>query len=113
MRILLDTHVFLWMFLETERFSDPARQFLEDAQTNDFFVSYVCPWEASIKQGVGKLRLPEGPELFFTDRVRRAGYRHLPVDLRHVARVHLLPMHLRDPFDRLLVSQARIEDMTI
>jgi len=53
------------------------------------------------------------PELFFMDRIRQAGYRHLPIDLRHVTRVHSLPQLHRDPFDRLLITQAILEDMTI
>ena len=113
MRFLIDTQVFLFIFSELRSFKDEVRQFFEDTDTNAFYVSYVSVWEASIKYGLGKLKLPEEPELFFSDRVRRAGYRHLPIDLRHVARVHLLPLHHRDPFDRLLVSQARVEDMTL
>lgn len=113
MRILLDTHIFLWIFIEPERFSEKARQFVENVVENDFFLSDVSAWEASIKYGLGKLGLPEPPETFFSSRVRRADYRRLRIDLDHVTNVHkLLGVH-RDPFDRLLISQAIVEDMTI
>ncbi|MGH9947067.1 MAG: type II toxin-antitoxin system VapC family toxin [Pyrinomonadaceae bacterium] len=113
MNLLIDTHVFLWMLSEERDFSANARSFLEDAKSNRFFLSDVSAWEVSIKYGLGKLKLPEKPELFFADRVRKAGYRHLPIDLSHVTRVHSLPKIHGDPFDRLLVSQAMVEDMTI
>jgi PIN domain nuclease of toxin-antitoxin system len=113
MRFLLDTHVFLWIFSDLPGFKTKVKQFFYAVDENAFYLSDASVWEASIKYGSGKLKLPEDPEQFFTDRVRRAGYKHLSIDLRHVATVHILPLHHRDPFDRLLVSQARIEDMTV
>lgn len=113
MNLLIDTHVFVWIFVEPRRFSLKARTFLEDLRPNQFFVSDASAWEASIKFGLRKLKLPEKPEVFFPDRVRRAGYRHLPIDLNHVTRVHSLPRIHGDPFDRLLVSQAKLEGFTI
>lgn len=113
MKILLDTHIFLWIFTEPERFSRKARKYVENSDTSDFFLSDVSAWEASIKFGLGKLRLPEPPEVFFASRVRRAGYRHLRIDLDHVTHVHKLPTIHRDPFDRLLISQADVEGITI
>ena len=113
MRFLIDTHVFLWIFEGRHGVSTNARSFLEDVKTNQFFFSDVSAWEASIKFGLGKLKLPENPEVFFPDRVRRAEYRHLRIDLNHVTKVHSLAKIHRDPFDRLLISQANVEDMTI
>ena len=113
MRFLIDTHVFLWIFSDLYDFSNQAKSFFEDVESNQFYLSDASVWEASIKFGTGKLRLPEKPEVFFPDRVRRAGYRHLPIDLNHVTRVHSLPRIHGDPFDRLLVSQAKVESMTI
>lgn len=113
MNLLIDTHIFVWIFIEPRRFSPKARAFLEDTDSNQFFLSDASAWEASIKFGLGKLKLPEKPELFFPDRVRQAGYRHLPIDLRHVAKVYSLPPVHGDPFDRLLISQSKIENMTI
>lgn len=113
MRFLVDTHVFLWMFADHPGISKNARSFLEDVESNNLFLSDVSAWEASIKYGSGKLKLPEKPEVFFPDRVRQAEYHHLRIDLNHVTRVHSLPKVHGDPFDRLLISQANIEDMTI
>jgi len=108
MKLLVDTHIFLWILSEPRRFSSKARAFLENTISNQFFLSDVSAWEASIKFGLGKLKLPEEPELFFSDRVRHAGYFHLRIDLSHVTRVHSLP-HI----DRLLISQSTAEDLTI
>lgn len=113
MRFLVDTQVFLWIFSDIPGFSRSARDFFEDTESNQFYLSDASAWEASIKYGSGKLKLPEEPESFFSDRVRRSNYRHLPIDFRHVTRVHLLPLIHRDPFDRLLVSQAKVEDMIV
>lgn len=113
MKFLVDTHIFAWIFIEPRRFSSGARTFLGDIESNQFFLSDASAWEASIKFGLGKLKLPEKPEVFFPDRVRRAGYRHLPIDLNHVTGVHSLPRIHGDPFDRLLVSQAKTEGLTI
>lgn len=113
MRLLVDTHVFLWIFSDLHDFSARAKSFFEDLESNQFYLSDASAWEASIKFGSGKLKLPEKPEVFFPDRVRRAGYRHLPIDLNHVTRVHSLPRIHGDPFDRLLVSQAKLEGLTI
>src|SRR5689334_22126086 len=113
MKLLLDTHVFLWIFIEPQRFSSKAQLFLEDTVSNQFFLSDASAWEASIKFGRGKLNLPDRPELFFPDRIRRAGYHHLKIDLGHVTKVHYLPDLHGDPFDRLLISQASVENMTI
>ena len=113
MRYLVDTQIFLWFLSERHRFSAKARHFLEDTVSNQFYLSDATAWEASIKYGLGKLKLPERPELFFMDRVRQAGYNHLRIDLRHVTRVHSLTQHHRDPFDRMLITQATIEEMTI
>jgi len=113
MNFLVDTHIFIWIFIEPRRFSPKARSFLEDVESNHFFFSDASAWEAAIKFGLGKMHLPERPEIFFPDRVRQAEYRHLRIDLRHVTRVHSLPQIHGDPFDRLLISQAIVEDMTI
>ena len=113
MNLLVDTHIFVWIFIEPSRFSKKARSFLEDVTANQFFLSDVSAWEASIKYGLGKLILPEKPEIFFPDRVRQAEYSHLRIDLNHVTRVHSFPKIHGDPFDRLLISQSIVGDMTI
>ena len=113
MRVLIDTHIFLWLFLEPKRISKQIQEFLEDNFTNEIYVSHATAWEIAIKYGVGKLELPQTPELFVPDRIRRANFLHLPIKVQHVLQVHNLPPIHKDPFDRLLVSQARVENLTI
>jgi len=113
MKYLVDTQIFLWFLSGRSSISSNARAFLEDTDSKHLYLSDASAWEVAIKYGLGKLKLPEIPEIFFADRVRQAGYKHLRIDLRHVTRVHSLPQKHRDPFDRLLITQAMLEDMTI
>ncbi len=113
MRILIDTHIFLWYFIEPHRISKNIHEFLEDTFSHEIYVSHAVGWEISIKYGIGKLKLPEIPELFVPDRIRRAGFTPLPIEFQHVLRVHNLPPIHGDPFDRLLISQAQCENLTI
>ena len=85
----------------------------KNTDEHDFFLSHASSWEISIKFGLGKLELPKPPKLFVPERIRLAGYSHLTLELQHVLRVNELPLLHRDPFDRLLVSQAIIENLTI
>ncbi len=113
MKVLIDTHIFLWFYLEPHRIKQSARKFLKDTIDNEIFVSFATGWEISIKYGVGKLKIPDAPEIWFPDRVRRAGFTFLSIELQHVLRVHNLPPIHKDPFDRLLISQANAENLTI
>ncbi len=112
MKVLIDTHVFLW-FMEGVRLKTNSINFLKNTTDNEIFVSFATAWEISIKYGVGKLKLPDVPEVWFSNRVRRAGFTLLPIELQHVLRVHNLPPIHKDPFDRLLISQANVENLTI
>ena len=113
MRVLIDTHIFLWFFLEPKRISQKLRAFLENNFENEIFVSYVTAWEISIKYGIGKLEIPETPEIYVPKRIRRAGFLSLPIEIQHVLRVHDLLFVHKDPFDRLLISQAQVENLHI
>ena len=99
--------------MEGARLRQNSINFLKNTIDNEIFVSYATAWEISVKFGVGKLKLPNAPEIWFPDRVRRAGFKLLPIELQHVLRVHNLPPIHKDPFDRLLISQANVEDLTI
>lgn len=112
MRILLDTHVWLWMLTEPARLGDAARALLEDAE-HTLHLSAASTWEIAIKYALGRLPLPEPPAAFVTGRLARDGVLPLPIEHRHAAHVAELPPHHRDPFDRLLVAQARLEEMTL
>jgi PIN domain nuclease of toxin-antitoxin system len=111
-RYLVDTHVWLWMQAEPDRLRDETRAIVEDAH-HDLLFSAASAWEIAIKHRLGKLPLPEPPASYVPDRMRRSGTTPLPVDHAHVLRTAELPDHHRDPFDRVLVAQAQLLDLTI
>ena len=112
MRLLLDSHVFLWMHASPEHLSARVRAALVDADTA-LFLSVVVPWELGIKAASKKLTLPEPLEEFILSRAQRSRITLLPIHLRHVVEVVGLPRHHGDPFDRMLIAQARVEDLTL
>lgn len=112
MRVLLDTHAFLWWIANSSELSDVARKIIADERNEPIF-SAVSGWEIAIKAGVGKLELSDSPEKFLTGQISRNDLEVLPIYLSHALRVHALPDHHRDPFDRLLVAQAIIEEMPL
>lgn len=112
MRLLLDTHVLLWWFMRSDRLKDTTRDVLADPE-NDVFISAVSTWEIAIKIAIKRLALPGVPAQYLPDRIRRAGLTELPVTTAHTYGVEALPMHHADPFDRMLIAQARYEAMTI
>ncbi len=111
MRVLLDTHIFLWLNAEPERLGDHLRS-VENAGT-ELIVSAVSSWEIAIKYGLGRLPLPEPPERYVPERMRVIGARALAIEHRHALAVAALPPLHRDPFDRLLVAQAGLLDVPI
>ena len=112
MRFLLDTHVWLWMIAERERFSVEVAALLENS-ANDLLLSAVSSWEIAIKHSVGKLTLPAPPAKYVPEQIAKTGVTPLPVEHSHALRVASLPPHHRDPFDRLLVAQAMSEKLTL
>jgi PIN domain nuclease of toxin-antitoxin system len=106
MRLLLDTHVFLWVVVDDSKLSSKGRQLIIEAEA--VFVSSASIWEASIKAGLGKLQLDIDALIA---EIEAGGYLELSVRATHAARVHTLPLVHRDPFDRLLVAQALIEPL--
>jgi PIN domain nuclease of toxin-antitoxin system len=112
MLLLLDTHAFLWFVWGDPQLSPSARALIED-DANRKFVSMVSIWEMAIKVGIGKLTLARPFEDFLADRLDGNGFEILPIDRMHVARIASLPLHHRDPFDRLLASQSVTETMSL
>lgn len=112
MRLLLDTHVFLWAATDLTKVSRAAASALA-RRSNSLFLSAVSVWEIAIKRSLGKLTLeiPLG-QLLDLGR-QRMGLETLAVTSAHALLIEHLPFHHRDPFDRLLVAQARAEEMTI
>lgn len=112
MRFLLDTHTLLWCFNASPSLSDRARRVIEDG-SNEILVSAASAWEIATKVRLGKL--PTGEELINDlDRyLVRLGFEALPISLQHAVRAGGLPGDHRDPFDRMLISQAQSEDIPI
>jgi PIN domain nuclease of toxin-antitoxin system len=111
MRLLLDTHIFLWYITGDSRIKPAVRQAIEDSDAA--YLSVVSTWEATMKYQLGKLPLPEPPHPWLTVQRERHGIDSLALDEASVARLPELPMHHRDPFDRMLVCQALEHDLLI
>jgi PIN domain nuclease of toxin-antitoxin system len=106
-RLLLDTHVFLWWKLDDSRLGETIRERIATAEL--VMVSAASAWEVAIKTRLGKLQFHEDFELG----VRDSGFERLPIGFSHAAATRELPGHHRDPFDRMLIAQARVEDLVI
>jgi PIN domain nuclease of toxin-antitoxin system len=111
-KALLDTHAFIWWLFEDPKLSRAAHAAIADP-ANHVFVSAASVCEIAIKLSMNKLPVPSDldQELFAT--LAGTGFRALPVTLQHAYAVRHLPWHHRDPFDRLLVAQSRLEGMTL
>jgi len=112
MKVLLDTHVWLWMQAEPEKLGAVARELIDDEQ-NELLLSAASVWEIAIKVGAGRLRLPEPVTRYVPSRMQSSGVSALTVSHAHAAGVAALPSHHKDPFDRLLVAQALVESVPI
>lgn len=112
MRLLLDTHIFIWFVLSPSQLSMTALAAIQNPQ-NRVFLSLVSAWEMSIKSGLGKLSLTQPIEPFFTNQAPQNQFEILPITLPHIAAVERLPQHHRDPFDRLLIAQSLTEAMPL
>ena len=106
MRLLLDTHVLIW-WDEGARLAAGARQAIKDAE--QVYVSAVSGWEIAIKTSLGRLR----PRRTVATAIAESGFEELPLRLRHTATLAMLPLHHRDPFDRMLIAQALVDGLTI
>ena len=112
MKLLLDTHTFLWWVSDAAGLSATARAAIADPN-NTCYVSVASAWEMAIKSNLCKLKLKKPVERFLTEQIKKNGFLLLNIDLHHVAKVENLPFHHRDPFDRLIVSQAKAERLTL
>ena len=112
MRVLVDTHVFLWWLQDSPRLSQRARAVMQKGDTQLLW-STVSSWEVAVKLGRRRLRLPSTAAFYLPERLAEQGLECLPVENAHALRVADLPPHHRDPFDRLLIAQAQIEEVPI
>lgn len=111
-RALLDTHTFIWFIGGSERLSSAARALIE-ARENEMLVSVASLWEIAIKHGLGKLELARPFAELIPDELERQQIGVLNIGVPHLAELVGLPMHHRDPFDRLIVAQARSEALPV
>jgi PIN domain nuclease of toxin-antitoxin system len=112
LRLLLDTHAWLWMMIEPERIGPRTRALLATPE-HAFVLSVASAWELAIKHAAGRLTLPEPPLRYVRQRTLADGVGLLAVSLDHACRAAELPRHHTDPFDRMLVAQAEIERLVL
>ena len=112
MRLLLDTHIFLWYIAAHKSLSAETRALIRDPD-NRVFLSPVSVWEALVKNRLGKLPLPEQPHSYLPRQRVRHGIESLNLDEASVRHLASLPNHHRDPFDRMLICQALAHEMTL
>ena len=112
MRILLDTHIFLWFISGDSQLSIYTRDLIRDSDS-EVYLSVVSVWESIIKYQLGKLPLPETPEIYLTKQRHAHQINSLSIDEASVAQLINLPLLHRDPFDRMLICQALQHGLTI
>jgi PIN domain nuclease of toxin-antitoxin system len=111
-KLLLDTQCWLWWFAQPERLSQEVIAHIAD-EANDLWFSVASVWEIGIKVAIGKLPLPEPIDRYISSRMVQLGARSLEITATHALQAAALPLHHRDPFDRMLIAQAQLGDMTI
>jgi PIN domain nuclease of toxin-antitoxin system len=112
MQLILDTHTFLWFVWDEVNLSNTAKVLITNP-THQKFISTASYWEIAIKLSIGKLDLGEPYRAFMRREIARNNFDLLSVSIDHAAAVSVLPFHHRDPFDRMLIAQAMVEDMPI
>lgn len=112
MKYLIDTALFLWMFFgEEKKVSPKAMEILTGK--DPLYLSSVSTWEITIKYGLGKLELDQAPEKCIPEAILQMGLRSLPILQKHTLWIASLPLIHKDPFDRMLVAQTKIEDLIL
>lgn len=110
--MLLDTHIFLWAISDASKLSSQAAETIQ-ASDNEVLVSIASAWEIVIKVGIGKFAMPVPLAPYLQRQLVKHRIAVLPIQLSHLAMLEKLPLHHRDPFDRLLVAQCLEEDATL
>lgn len=112
MNLLLDTQAFLWFILDDDRLSQVAREAIVST-IDEVFVSPASAWEIAIKISLGKYELPAPIGAFWESQLLENGFKQVPIELSHFEELSRLPLHHRDPFDRLIIAQARVERLPV
>jgi PIN domain nuclease of toxin-antitoxin system len=111
-KLLLDTQCWLWWFAEPERLNEEAIEHIAD-ERNELWFSVASIWEIGIKVAIGKLPLPKPVDSYISSRMVQLDMQYLEIRSPHALRAAALPLHHKDPFDRMLIAQAQIEEMTL
>lgn len=112
MRVLIDTNIFLWFIAGSDRLSDSARRTIADIE-NELLLSVASLWEIAIKSSLGKLELLRPFDQLIPEQLEINEIDVLPIELSHLSRIINLPLHHRDPFDRLIIAQSIVENLPI
>ena len=112
MKYLLDTHTLLWFLTNDKKLRDRARQLVESS-SNESFLSIVSLWEIAIKTRLGKLDLVEPFEQMFPEQLHLNRIEILAITVDNLTKLTTLPLHHRDPFDRLIIAQGLVEGLPI
>jgi PIN domain nuclease of toxin-antitoxin system len=112
MILLLDTHTFIWYVTDNSRLSNQVLKLIND-KNNEILLSIASLWEIAIKQNLGKLSFNQPLEIFITQQLNLNDFRLLDIKISHVAFVATLPLHHRDPFDRIIIAQSVVENIPI
>jgi len=111
-RVLLDTHTFLWWISNDTRLSSRAREIISNGN-NELLLSAASGWEITIKVRLGRLQLPYEPERFIPEQLVINAIQSLPIKISHALHTYSLPIYHRDPFDRIIIAQAQLEGLPI
>ncbi|MEH1887021.1 type II toxin-antitoxin system VapC family toxin [Nostoc sp.] len=112
MRLLLDTHTFIWYVTDNSRLSNQVVALIND-ENNEIILSIASLWEIAIKQNLGKLSFNQSFEIFITQQLNLNDFSLLDIKITHVTVVATLPLHHRDPFDRILIAQSIVENIPL
>jgi len=112
MKILLDTHIFIWLIDEDNRLDSLGREEIKNPQ-NQIFLSVASVWECVIKYQIGKLNFPQSPDIYLPQKRKEYLIKSLPINEESLSHLRQLPLLHKDPFDRLLISQSLQDDLTI
>lgn len=112
MKLLLDSHCWLWYLLAPQKLNEETRNLLEEVD-HEIYLSAASVWEIVIKHALGKLELPLTPDEYIASRLEELGHLSLSITQEHAFRVGALPQHHKDPFDRILVAQAQVEKLRL
>lgn len=112
MKLLIDTHAFLWFITDSPRLSPTAKDLMGDTE-NDRIMSVASLWEIAIKNSLGKLELKQPFESFIPQQLQSNYVDLLAIEITHLAKLVTLPFHHHDPFDRLIIAQAACENLPV